>query len=51
MGPGILIIEDEAEIADTLKYALKEQGMIGAWVATGQQARTVLADQHDLVES
>jgi two-component system catabolic regulation response regulator CreB len=50
MGPGILIIEDEAEIADTLKYALKEQGMIGAWVATGQQARTVLAEaEFDLI--
>ena len=43
MTPTILLVEDEAEIADTLKYTLSEEGMAPVWVPTGRQAREVLA--------
>jgi two-component system catabolic regulation response regulator CreB len=44
MIPTILLVEDEAEIADTLKYALSDQGMMPVWVSTGKQAREMLAE-------
>jgi len=35
-GAGILIIEDEPAIADTLVYALKTEGFASEWYATGR---------------
>ncbi|MGC3964066.1 MAG: two-component system response regulator CreB [Rhodocyclaceae bacterium] len=42
--PSILIVEDEAPIAETLAYALRAEGYATAHVATGQAALTRLAD-------
>lgn len=41
----ILIAEDEAEIADTLTYALTTEGMTPIWVSQGGEALTILANQ------
>ncbi|MEP7295201.1 MAG: two-component system response regulator CreB [Burkholderiales bacterium] len=38
MKPRILIVEDEAGIADTLQYALRTEGFEPVWVATGEAA-------------
>ena len=40
MGSKVLIVEDEQEIADALRYALSSDGFDPAWVATGEQALT-----------
>ncbi len=45
MSPTILIAEDEAEIADTLKYALRSEGMQPIWVTQGNHALEILLDQ------
>jgi two-component system catabolic regulation response regulator CreB len=45
MPPIILIAEDEAEIADTLKYALRSEGMQPIWVAQGNHALEILQNQ------
>ena len=46
--PHILIVEDEAAIADTLVYALQSEGFTTTWIGLGQQAvdhqRTNAAD-------
>ena len=43
MKPLILIVEDEAGIADTLQYALRTEGFEPAWCATGEAALASLA--------
>ena len=40
----ILIVEDEAAIADTIQYPLETEGYNTLWVSTGNEARAVLAD-------
>ncbi|MBI5771588.1 MAG: winged helix-turn-helix domain-containing protein [Verrucomicrobia bacterium] len=42
-GAGILIIEDEPAIADTLLYALKTEGFAPEWCATGRAGLAALA--------
>jgi two-component system catabolic regulation response regulator CreB len=42
-GVGILIIEDEPAIADTLIYALKTEGFAPEWCATGRAGLAALA--------
>ena len=42
-GAGILIIEDEPAIADTLVYALKTEGFAPEWCATGRAGLAALA--------
>ena len=42
MKPLILIVEDEAGIADTLQYALRTEGFEPTWCATGEAALTSL---------
>ena len=41
--PRILIIEDEPAIADTLLYALKTEGFLPEWCATGRAGLAALA--------
>ncbi len=41
--PRILIIEDEPAIADTLLYALKTEGFVPEWCATGRAGLAALA--------
>jgi two-component system catabolic regulation response regulator CreB len=41
----ILIIEDEAEIADTLRYAVESEGMASVWVAQGKLGLEALRQQ------
>ncbi len=36
MASTILIIEDEAEIADTLRYAVDSEGMQSIWASQGR---------------
>ncbi len=45
MASKILIIEDEPAIADTLLYALKTEGFLPDWCATGQAGLAALAAQ------
>ncbi len=42
-GERILIVEDEPAIADTLLYALKTEGFVPEWCATGRAGLTALA--------
>jgi len=50
MPHSILIVEDEIEIADTIKYALASEGMKSHWVSEGSQVATLLNRQSvDLV--
>jgi two-component system catabolic regulation response regulator CreB len=42
-GASILIIEDEPSIADTLLYALKTEGFVPEWCATGRAGLAALA--------
>ncbi|NNC99453.1 MAG: two-component system response regulator CreB [Gammaproteobacteria bacterium] len=44
MNHAILIVEDEKEIADTLRYALVSEGMQVAWVSSGAEAHAALRD-------
>ena len=37
----ILLVEDEASIAETVEFALKREGMSVSWVATAQEARQI----------
>ena len=41
--PRILIVEDEPAIADTLLYALKTEGFVPEWCATGRAGLAALA--------
>lgn len=41
----ILVVEDEAPIADTINYALKTEGFEPVWCTTGREALAVLAQQ------
>jgi len=41
--PTILLVEDEAAIADTLIYALKSEGFAVEWLTLGQQALARIA--------
>lgn len=43
--PKILIVEDEASIADTIRYALATDGFEPVWCATGSDALASLASQ------
>ncbi|MFC6634270.1 two-component system response regulator CreB [Microbulbifer taiwanensis] len=48
--PKILIVEDEAAIADTLVYALQAEGFATRWVAVAGEALALLEDEpFDLV--
>ncbi len=50
MAHTVLVVEDEAAIADTIAYALKTDGLAPVHCTTGEAARAVLADrQVDLV--
>ena len=40
--PQILIVEDEAAIADTLVYALQAEGFVTHWSSLGGEALTLL---------
>ncbi|MDN5513913.1 MAG: two-component system response regulator CreB [Pseudomonas sp.] len=40
--PQILIVEDEAAIADTLVYALQAEGFVTQWTSLGGEALTLL---------
>ena len=40
----ILIVEDEAAIADTIQYPLETEGYNTLWVSSGNEARKVLGD-------
>jgi two-component system catabolic regulation response regulator CreB len=41
--PTILVVEDEAAIAETIVYALQTEGFAPQWVTTGQEALAALA--------
>jgi two-component system catabolic regulation response regulator CreB len=41
----ILVVEDEAPIADAIRYALKTEGFEPVWRTTGREALAVLAEQ------
>lgn len=41
----ILIIEDEQEIAETLEYAIRSEGLNAIWVSNGTAAKQTLATQ------
>jgi len=41
----ILVVEDEASIADTILYALKTEGFVGVWKTTGRDALEALKQQ------
>jgi len=43
--PTILVVEDEAGIAETVLYALQTEGFATQWKTTGQEALAVLASQ------
>ena len=43
MAATVLIVEDESEIADTLRYALESEGMKTLWVSQGAQAESTLS--------
>jgi two-component system catabolic regulation response regulator CreB len=43
--PTILVVEDEAAIAETILYALKTEGLIPLWKTTGHEALEVLRTQ------
>lgn len=43
--PTILVVEDEAAIAETITYALQTEGFTALWKTTGREALTVLAQQ------
>jgi len=45
MAINVLIVEDENEIAETLRYALETEGMTAHWVAQGSQAEAALAER------
>lgn len=41
----ILVVEDEASIAETITYALQTEGFVPLWKTTGREALAVLAAQ------
>jgi two-component system catabolic regulation response regulator CreB len=43
--PTILIVEDEASIAETITYALETEGFAAVWKTTGREALAVLGSQ------
>ncbi|HEY9153488.1 MAG TPA: response regulator, partial [Opitutaceae bacterium] len=45
MRQAILIIEDEPAIADTIVYALKTEGFVPTWCATGEAGLKALREQ------
>jgi len=45
MNHTILIVEDEKEIADTLRYALSSAGLEAVWVASGMAAKQALQER------
>lgn len=45
MNHTILIVEDEKEIADTLRYALNSAGMNALWVSSGLDAKAALLER------
>ena len=50
MSQTILVVEDEAGIADTITYALKTEGFHSLWVTTGAAATQKLQSDHvDLI--
>lgn len=50
MKPKILIIEDEAEIADTIQYALESEAFSTHWVTTGQAALQILDQNQKILD-
>ena len=45
--PSVMIVEDEPEIADTLKYALETEGFLPVWFSNGGEALNYLS-QHQI---
>jgi len=46
----VLIVEDEAAIADTIQYPLETEGYATFWASTGKDARSMLAkNQVDII--
>lgn len=43
--PTILVVEDEAAIAETIVYALQTEGFVPIWKTTGHDALTAIAEQ------
>ena len=43
--PTILVVEDEAAIAETITYALQTEGFTPVWKTTGQEALATVAEQ------
>lgn len=43
--PTILVVEDEAAIAETILYALQTEGFLPIWKTTGREALAFIADQ------
>ena len=43
--PAILVVEDEAAIAETIVYALQTEGFLPVWKSTGGDALTAAAEQ------
>lgn len=41
----VLVVEDEASIAETITYALRTEGFTPVWKATGREALAVLASE------
>lgn len=43
--PAILVVEDEASIAETIVYALQTEGLRAVWKTTGREALAALGEQ------
>src|SRR6185369_4461692 len=43
--PAILVVEDEAAIAETIVYALQTEGFVPVWKSTGRDALTAASEQ------
>ncbi len=43
--PAILVVEDEAAIAETMVYALQTEGFVAVWKSTGRDALAVAQEQ------
>lgn len=47
--PNIIIIEDEAEIAETVQFAVERAGMSVQWANTGGKGLALMSDDIDLI--
>ena len=44
--PRILVVEDESAIADTIVYALANEGFAPVWCATAAEALAAFGQEH-----